>query len=283
MSYEARKFVQESYNQNNLLAKQILVAYLVSKNHIIKPDSFKENYGVDIVTEWKGEEYLFEVEMKQGYNFVDKKTFPFKTVSFCGRKEKWKNLNYEYCIINKNNYAAIFCNSSSIFKDEYKENLYINTEHRQGQDMFYRVPVDLCSFRTPEEFFKDNYLEIWDGLMDKTLYKVIIAGGRDFSDYDTLKDFCDKTLSEYKNIEIVSGTARGADSLGEKYAQEKGYFLKQFKPDWNIGKMAGILRNEQMGNYSNALIAFWDGNSKGTKHMIDYAKKKGLKIYVCKY
>ena len=262
MSYKARKFVQESYNENNLLAKQILVAYLSNKNHVIKPETFEENYGVDIVTEWNGKQYLFEVEMKHGYDFTSKENFPFKTVSFCGRKDKWKKLNYEYCIINKNNYAAIFCNSENIFKEEYREKLYINTEHRQGEDMFYRVPLDFCIFRSPEQFFKENYIENWNKLNNNALNKIIIAGGRDFSDYDLLKEFCDKKISNLSNIEIVSGTAKGADSLGEKYAKEKGYSIKQFKPDWSIGKIAGILRNEQMANYANVLIAFWDGNSK---------------------
>jgi hypothetical protein len=115
-------------------------------------------------------------------------------------------------------------------------------------------------------------------------FKVIIAGGRDFSDYQLLVEKCDKYLANQTNIEIVSGTAKGADSLGERYAKDKGYNVKPFPADWAaFGKRAGYLRNEQMANYANALIAFWDGESRGTKHMIDIATEKGLLVKVVSY
>jgi len=114
--------------------------------------------------------------------------------------------------------------------------------------------------------------------------KVIIAGGRDFKDYNRLKEVCDKILSNQNDIEIVSGTAGGADTLGERYAQEKGYEVKKFPAKWDeYGKKAGYLRNQEMGDYADGLIAFWDGQSKGTKHMIDIANKKGLKVRVISY
>jgi hypothetical protein len=72
--------------------------------------------------------------------------------------------------------------------------------------------------------------------------------------------------------------------LGERYANEKGYRVKRFIPDWDgLGKKAGYLRNEQMAKYADALIAFWDGNSKGTKHMIDLGNKYGLKVKIYLY
>jgi hypothetical protein len=111
--------------------------------------------------------------------------------------------------------------------------------------------------------------------------KVIIAGGRTFSDYDLLCQKCDKALSLQTEIEIVSGAANGADKLGEKYANEKGYPIKQFPADWDkYGKSAGYRRNEEMAKYADALIAFWDGKSKGTNHMIDLAKHYGLNVVV---
>ena len=111
--------------------------------------------------------------------------------------------------------------------------------------------------------------------------KIIIAGGRTFTDYDLLCQNCDKALSLQTEIEIVSGTANGADKLGEKYANEKGYTIKQFPADWDkYGKSAGYKRNEEMAKYADALIAFWDGKSKGTKHMIDLAKRYELKVKV---
>lgn len=111
--------------------------------------------------------------------------------------------------------------------------------------------------------------------------KVIIAGTRKFDDYSLLKRVCDKILSSQSRIEIVSGTANGADKLGEAYAIEKGYHVKRFPADWDKhGKSAGYRRNEEMAKYADALIAFWDNKSKGTKHMIDLANHYGLKIRV---
>lgn len=114
--------------------------------------------------------------------------------------------------------------------------------------------------------------------------KIIIAGGRDFIDYELLCLKVDKILSQQDEIEIVSGTANGVDKLGERYAIEHGYKLKRFPADWNyFGKKAGFIRNEDMAEYSDALIAFWDGKSKGTEHMIKTAKEKDLLIRIIKY
>ena len=111
------------------------------------------------------------------------------------------------------------------------------------------------------------------------MFKVIIAGGRNFHDYELLCLKCDKALSQQLEVEIVSGTAYGADKLGERYANERGYSIKRFFPNWEKHKKsAGFIRNEEMAIYADALIAFWDGESKGTKHMIDLAEKHGLKI-----
>lgn len=113
--------------------------------------------------------------------------------------------------------------------------------------------------------------------------KIIIAGSRGFNDYELLKSTCDKILINQKDIEIVSGGAKGADALGERYAKERGYGIKLFLADWSLGRKAGYLRNIKMSEYADALIAFWDGQSRGTKHMIDIANEKGLKVRTIKY
>ncbi|MDC7251016.1 MAG: hypothetical protein PQJ49_13970, partial [Sphaerochaetaceae bacterium] len=85
-------------------------------------------------------------------------------------------------------------------------------------------------------------------------------------------------------ITIVCGQARGADTLGEWYGKEKGYDIRYFPANWNLhGKKAGYLRNSEMADYADCLIAFWDGQSKGTEHMINLAKQKGLKIRIVNY
>ena len=120
------------------------------------------------------------------------------------------------------------------------------------------------------------------------MIKVIIAGTRDFNDYAFLKKNVDYFLQginpHNEEIEIVSGNARGADKLGERYAKEHNLPLKLFPANWDkYGKRAGYLRNQEMANYSDVLIAFWDEKSKGTKHMIDIAKKQDLTVIVVGY
>lgn len=116
--------------------------------------------------------------------------------------------------------------------------------------------------------------------------KVIVAGGRDFNSFSLLSsklDFFLKDLNK-EDIEIVSGKAKGADTLGERYAKERGLKIKEFPADWNtFGKMAGPRRNTEMANYADCLVAFWDGESKGTDHMIWTANNLGLKVRVVRY
>lgn len=122
--------------------------------------------------------------------------------------------------------------------------------------------------------------------MMNLLNKIIIAGGRDFNNYALLKGYVDKFLSTYPSdsIEIVSGNARGADKLGERYAKEHNLPVKLFPANWDkYGKRAGYLRNQEMADYANMLIAFWDRKSKGTNHMINIAKKAGLIVKVVYY
>ena len=120
------------------------------------------------------------------------------------------------------------------------------------------------------------------------MIKVIIAGTRDFDNYELLKQKMDKILAaRVKNNEeiiIVSGTARGADKLGERYARERGYTIKRFPADWDKnGKRAGYIRNEEMAKYADACVCFWDEASRGTKHMIDLATRYKLALRVVKY
>lgn len=108
--------------------------------------------------------------------------------------------------------------------------------------------------------------------------KTIIAGSRTILKYEVL-------LHVMLNIpwqitEVVSGTARGVDQLGEKWAKEFNITVKKFPADWNTwGRSAGYKRNREMAMYADALVSLWDGESKGTKHMRDLAEKYDLKIF----
>lgn len=102
-----------------------------------------------------------------------------------------------------------------------------------------------------------------------------------------MSDKLDKDLlpiATNNKVILVSGGARGADDLGIRYADAKGIEVSVFHPDWNkYGKSAAYLRNVEMAEEANMLLAFWDGKSKGTKHMIDIAKERGLDVIVYDY
>ena len=124
-------------------------------------------------------------------------------------------------------------------------------------------------------------------MSDYPPFRVIIAGTRSFNDYELLRDSCNNLLSEKQRthtVVVISGTARGADQMGERYAKERGFQLRRFPADWELyGKSAGHIRNAKMADNADALIAFWDGESKGTKNMIDNARRKGLAVRVIQY
>lgn len=117
------------------------------------------------------------------------------------------------------------------------------------------------------------------------MFRVIIAGSREFQDYAILKATMDKLLKNVRDeIVIISGTARGADALGERYARERNYAIHSFPAEWDrFGKAAGFVRNEEMAANADALVAFWDGQSRGTKHMIDIAKRNQLKVRIIRF
>ena len=109
--------------------------------------------------------------------------------------------------------------------------------------------------------------------------KTIIAGSREGISYDDVLKAIESCPWEI--TEVVSGKARGVDTMGEQWAKENNIPIKEFPADWKkLGRSAGYRRNEQMGDYAEALIAVWDGSSRGTKHMIDIANEKGLKVFV---
>lgn len=111
--------------------------------------------------------------------------------------------------------------------------------------------------------------------------KLIIAGSRNFTNYAKAKAYLDAMIRVYEVTEVISGGARGADSLGEKWAWEKDIPLVVVRADWQrFGKRAGMVRNQLMALQADAVIVFWDGNSRGSSNMIDIAKEKELLLKV---
>ena len=129
--------------------------------------------------------------------------------------------------------------------------------------------------------------------------RIIIAGGRDFDDYQMLEKEVFRVIRETfgaiprSSIEFISGGANGADKLGERMAAKYGFIRHRIPAKWDVyGKRAGFIRNVEMAMYAKGnpdedviplVIAFWDGNSKGTKHMIETAEKHGIKVVVVRY
>jgi hypothetical protein len=141
--------------------------------------------------------------------------------------------------------------------------------------------------------------------MMRSKIRIIVAGGRDFNDYDYLKKSIRGVLFELENRKLcgslnifktkqeicfIGGKAKGADTLGEEFAYEFGFPFVGFAANWDLyGKKAGYLRNTEMAKYATqennhaVLIAFWDGKSKGTENMINTAKENGIEVFVFRY
>jgi len=109
--------------------------------------------------------------------------------------------------------------------------------------------------------------------------KVLIAGSRSITDYETVKTAIKK--SGFFIHELVSGGAAGVDKLGEKWANENLIPVKRFLPDWKThGKKAGPIRNSEMVKVAEAAIIIWDGSSRGTKDTLDKIQKAGKQVFI---
>jgi len=120
-----------------------------------------------------------------------------------------------------------------------------------------------------------------------TELKLIVAGGREFKDYQRLSAEIfayAEGVGDNVGVSLVSGMARGADALGYRFAKENNVTVYEFPADWDkYGKRAGYLRNAEMAQFADALMAFWDGKSRGTKHMIDCMTQMGKPVVVVRY
>lgn len=117
------------------------------------------------------------------------------------------------------------------------------------------------------------------------MINIAVVGGRDFNDYTLLKSKLDillPTIAKHHNsgVQLVSGGAKGADSLAERYAAETKIPIVVLKPDWSKGQYAGLSRNTDIVNASQYVIAFPGPKSTGTYDTISKAKKKGLTVVV---
>lgn len=110
---------------------------------------------------------------------------------------------------------------------------------------------------------------------------LIVAGSRTMTDESYVRNRLE-TLP-FPVTALVSGTCRGPDSFGERWAKDHNIAVERFPADWSLGKHAGPMRNRAMAQHAHALLAFWDGESRGTKNMIDEALRHGLWVQVVYY
>ena len=119
------------------------------------------------------------------------------------------------------------------------------------------------------------------------MLKVIIAGGRDFTDHTRAATEIHNLVEAHKlpdTFTVISGNARGADKVGEYLAELWDLPLEIYPADWNQhGKSAGYIRNKQMADIADVLVAFWDSKSKGTMHMINTMKQQHKPVFIFYY
>ncbi|MBQ6706027.1 MAG: DUF2493 domain-containing protein [Clostridia bacterium] len=105
--------------------------------------------------------------------------------------------------------------------------------------------------------------------------RIVVAGCRDYDNYYEAEEYIDSCISDMKSVcefLFISGGCRGADALGERYAREHGYEIERYPAEWEkYGRAAGPMRNRKMAEIADFIICFWDGKSRGTKAIIDFA------------
>jgi hypothetical protein len=149
-NYEGRKFSKKDYDKDDAWGTEILRQVLIARGYELVPKE-KEDYGIDIVGVRNGLPEFFEVEVKHNYPWTDREDFKFDTVSFLGRKRKWNDLNFWYCVICAETESIIFAQSSEIFKEDNRQLKQVNSQNRKGLDEFYMLPKEKCFFVSKQQ------------------------------------------------------------------------------------------------------------------------------------
>lgn len=211
-------------------------------------------------------------------------------------------LSYLYKLsMDKNILLACYCRDESLCHRSIVFGII------QGRAMELKDRIKCCG----EDFMADDYSDYYNQYKkldnkfvsniqashwkQETIFYMLVAGSRGFDNYPLMCKCLDfllkKQVAMNKHIVIVSGGAKGADSLAERYADERGYEKHIMPADWDKhGKSAGYRRNESMHLFISApsgkkrgCICFWDGQSKGTRHNFKLAKDYGTPIRVYDY
>lgn len=142
--------------------------------------------------------------------------------------------------------------------------------------------VECVDFYCEFGYLLKSDFEKWRELKKKgenlNVFYCLVVGSRSFTDYELMSRKLDSLLSGESNVVIVSGGARGADRLAERYARSRGYALRVFPAKWDLyGPSAGYRRNVTMHQFisvhpNRKVVAFWDGKSKGTAHNFELSR-----------
>lgn len=134
------RFSATAFNKWDEHGKEIVKAYLLDHGHIIVPNP--DRYGVDLYSDKNGKLYRWEVEVKTKIKWTSQQDYPYDTVSFLGRKEKWTEFPFWYCIVCAKTSEILFAYSQQIYHKEFEVNKYIG--ERSEVQRFYHVPKHLC-------------------------------------------------------------------------------------------------------------------------------------------
>lgn len=241
--------------------------------------------------EWEGDNYLDYYELR----VLDRNKEYVDSCAFAAHNHRMVIKDYLLGIKHKELRSETFHIELGIpeYTDEGKElswkvlasyePIFVNIYHEYH--MFHKNVLEIRepkrdSPRRKSEEYREAYLNAC---------RVIVAGSRDFSEYDLMSRELDKLFNESKefaghDVKIISGMADGADSLAIRYADERKLTKILFPANWKrFSRVAGFLRNEDMLSVATHLVVFWDGKSSGTNHMIEIAKAKGIPVWGLKH
>jgi len=147
MRTKVGEFRQDDYNKYNDVSIKKVCDYLIKKNFSVPYKD--EDYDIDLIAYKNNIEYRIEVEVRTKLNWTSEKDYPFDTVSFLGRKEKYSKPDmFWYFLVSNDINNFLFCRSNYIFNKQYQVIKQVDTNKRYGIDTVYHVPKQLCNFRT---------------------------------------------------------------------------------------------------------------------------------------
>jgi hypothetical protein len=147
MRTKAGKFRQDDYNKYNDISIKKVSEFLIKKGFSVPYKD--EDYDIDIIAYKNNIKYRIEVEVRTKLNWTSEKDYPYSTVSFLGRKEKYSKSNvFWYFLVSNDINNFLFCRSDYIFNKKYQVSIQVNTSKRYGADIAYHIPKKLCNFRS---------------------------------------------------------------------------------------------------------------------------------------